>query len=649
VSSASSFRTDINGLRAVAVVIVVLYHLGVPGFHGGYVGVDVFFVISGYLMTQVVLGKLDKDAFSAVDFYAARARRLVPALLAVDAVLLVLGLFALLPLSLTDLCKEIVGSLTFTSNIEFWRERGYFDAPSQTKWLLHTWSLSVEWQFYLLYPLFLVVIARLRIPRAGLAILAALSLALAVVVTPHKPEAAFFLLPTRTWELVVGGLVFHWQRGGRKPLTPRPLLALVGLAFIVVATLAYDESMPYPGYRAILPVLGSMLVVAAASPTRLLANPPLQLLGDTSYSYYLWHWPFIVAARVFLADSKFSLTTMAALALSSFAVAVLSHRFIETRFRARGSSLSGPAYLARTGLALAAVAGPALVVVALAGVPARVPPLAARNEAIGAAFAWTNACKEREPCAVGPAHDKRVLFWGDSHVEQLLPAAQALVDEHKTHDEQPIFMAQSACLPVRTLSIMSSATTCPSFNDAALARAQAADIDTVVIASIWMPYFRAVLYDDATTPTVCLVDGAHACDHTVATASEALAIAQAQLTRDLGLLHAAGKRVFVVAPVPIYDRNVAQALARSSWSGGPSGLALSRAQHDALIAPFTAMLRAVAAATGAVVIDPADALCRDPSACTFAEDGASLYRDNSHLSSRGAVLVAPLLEPAFVH
>ncbi len=212
------FRPDIAGLRAWAVLAVVLFHFNIPGFSGGFVGVDIFFVISGFLMTQIIARGLEDGRFSIWRFYLARARRILPALLVLCAVLLVLGWFALPPLDYRALGMHTLTSALFLSNIQYWREAGYFDAASHDKWLLHTWSLSVEWQFYLLLPLVLWVVWRLSPGRRNLArVLVSLllaSFALSVWLSSHKPEAAFFLLPTRAWEMLAGGLLALGGGGG---------------------------------------------------------------------------------------------------------------------------------------------------------------------------------------------------------------------------------------------------------------------------------------------------------------------------------------------------------------------------------------------------------------------------------------------------
>ncbi len=405
----------------------------------------------------------------------------------------------------------------------------------------------------------------------------------------------------------------------------------------------YDERLPYPGHYAVVPVLGSALVIAAWGQSVVLGNRLAQILGDTSYSFYLWHWPFIVGARVL--EIAFTPAVMVALALLSFGAAMLSHRLVEKPFRTRGTALRGGAYLVRAVAVVAALGGVAAVVYQTRGVPARVPPLAARNDAVSADFVWSDVCGKSLVCAVGPQTPKKVLFWGDSHVEQLFPAAQLLVEQGKNHGKQPLFHAQSACIPVRGFGGGGASARCPSLNAAAHARALADDIDSVVIASIWTPYFREVLYDPATRPTLCHAEGKRCAP--LPALEDAVALVRAQMVRDLGELTARGKRVTLVAPVPIFDRDVAQHLAERGWRGHRVELSLPRAQHEALVAPITAMLREVAATIGASLLDPADVLCASGS-CLFARDGVSIYRDNSHLAAAAARMLAPALGAAFL-
>ena len=266
-----TFRTDINGLRAWAVVAVVLYHFGVPGFGGGFVGVDVFFVISGFLMTGIVVRGLEGErSFSISGFYAARARRIVPALVVLCTVLLVAGWWALPAIEYKKLGTHAALSLTFLSNFLFWRESGYFDIASHDKWLLHTWSLAVEWQFYVLLPLALSLAWKITRRKAVLigVIFAAFvaSLVWSIALTPLRPTTAFFLLPTRAWEMLAGGLVFIATCHVTPTEGIRRSLDLIGIAMLIGSIAIFASTSPWPGWRAFVPVVGAAAALFAARP-----------------------------------------------------------------------------------------------------------------------------------------------------------------------------------------------------------------------------------------------------------------------------------------------------------------------------------------------------------------------------------------------
>ena len=293
-----AFRHDINGLRAWAVFAVVLYHFGVPGFAGGFVGVDVFFVISGFLMTGIIIAGLERGNFSLWGFYLARARRIIPALLVLCVSLLILGWFWLPNADYKMLASHVGTAVAFVSNLKFWREAGYFDAASHEKWLLHTWSLSVEWQFYILLPLGCLLLWHWFGKRGvKLALIAAgvLSLVLSAYASSRWPGAAFYLLPTRAWEMLAGGLVWWATRQHSMSRQWARLAEVVGFALIIWAIATFDPAMLWPGYLALVPVVGAMLVLAAnRQRSWLTANPFARHLGASSYSIYLWHWPLVV-------------------------------------------------------------------------------------------------------------------------------------------------------------------------------------------------------------------------------------------------------------------------------------------------------------------------------------------------------------------
>ena len=334
-----TFRPDINGLRAWAVVAVVLFHFGIPGFSGGFVGVDVFFVISGFLMTRIISDGLMRRAtggdFSILRFYLSRALRIVPALLVLCMVVLLIGWTIMPQADFRILVRHVVASVTFVSNMTYWRESGYFAASSLDKWLLHTWSLSVEWQFYLLLPIVLSAAWAVRPTRTTLTVLTGCgliaSMALSILFTPDKPTSAFFLLPSRSWEMSAGGLLY--LVGPRQfSEASRRWIEAAGFALIVCSIAWFSAATSWPGWRAMLPVSGTVLVLLAArSESRWTGLSIAQWLGSNSYSIYLWHWPVIVAIAYYNLQGEAAVLAFGLLA--TLLLGHLSFRIVESRLR----------------------------------------------------------------------------------------------------------------------------------------------------------------------------------------------------------------------------------------------------------------------------------------------------------------------------
>jgi peptidoglycan/LPS O-acetylase OafA/YrhL len=333
------YRSDIDGLRALAVAPIVLFHAHVPGFDGGYVGVDIFFVISGFLITTILAEELAQGRFSFAGFYARRIRRLLPALIAMLAVVSILAPFVLLPDDLAAYARSVVAKVLLSSNILFWSESGYFDVASELKPLLHIWSLSIEEQFYLVFPLLLFGLHRWgRRPAVAVIVLLALSLAASIYFVRVDPSATFYLLPTRAWEFLIGsvlalGLV-------RLPSAPfaRDLVAAGGVALILTAIFTFDQSTTFPGAMALVPCLGTALIILAGGQGRstlvgrALGFGGVVMLGRISYSVYLWHWP-IAVGWVYLYGRPAGFLVPTALVAGSLIVGALSWRFVEVPFR----------------------------------------------------------------------------------------------------------------------------------------------------------------------------------------------------------------------------------------------------------------------------------------------------------------------------
>lgn len=337
------YRREIDGLRALAVVPVILFHAGFGAFGGGFVGVDVFFVISGYLITSIILAEKQTGSFSLVGFYERRARRILPALSFVMAVCIPIAWLILLPSDMKDFSQSLTAVSVFASNILFWQKSGYFDSAAELKPLLHTWSLAVEEQYYVLFPVFLMLVWRLgrRWIAGVLAAMAIVSLGMAQFLVSSEPAATFFLLPTRGWELLIGALIAVClaQRDeidlGQ---VVNQSVAALGLILIIYGVVAFDDRTPFPSLYALVPTIGAALAILFATPKTLvgqvLGNKLFVGVGLVSYSAYLWHQPLFAFARhtSLTQPSAFALSM---LALAAVALAYFSWRFVEMPFRRR--------------------------------------------------------------------------------------------------------------------------------------------------------------------------------------------------------------------------------------------------------------------------------------------------------------------------
>lgn len=287
------FRYDINGLRAIAVIAVALFHYNPVWVPGGFAGVDVFFVISGFLMTRIVFTGLEANSFSLFEFYTARARRIIPPLIFLCFGCLLMAFFFFFDDAYENVVKHVIASLGFFSNITYWKEAGYFDVSSSEKLLLHTWSLAVEWQFYIIYPIVLVFLNKLfslNKLKKIIVLGTIFGFLLSVFATIHSPNAAYYFLPTRAWELMMGGVAFIYQPS--LLVKNKKISGGVGLALIFSAYFFVSSGTPWPGYAALLPVLGTYLIIISNQQFNVVINSAFfQLIGKMSYSIYLWHWP----------------------------------------------------------------------------------------------------------------------------------------------------------------------------------------------------------------------------------------------------------------------------------------------------------------------------------------------------------------------
>ena len=485
------YRSDVDGLRAVAVLSVLFFHSGLPAFSGGYVGVDVFFVISGYLIVGQLIEDIDRDSYSIARFYERRIRRIMPALVFTIFLSFIASSILFLPNALFDFYRSLTATTVFVSNIYFWRNSGYFETAALDRPLLHTWSLSVEEQFYIIIPLALFVTFKWFRPAAFPVFLGAalLSFFLSVFLTDRGPTANFFLLPTRAWELLVGALIVL-LRLPPIPQVYREGLAALGLIFIALAVTTFSSATAFPGLTALLPTVGAALVIIGTAEkrtfvSRALSWRPAVAIGLLSYSLYLVHWPIIVFVRyIFLRDLR--LREILAVVCASGVLAYLSWRFVETPFRRRSPNQ-------RIGhvFHIAALTLVALAAVGLGGGSWTQSQLHASAADVASEDVWLSkrcflidqdaSAWRGDLCVRTSGAPRNALLWGDSFAAHYIPG---LIRNQKQLTHNVVQYTFAGCPPV--LSYQSYARPgCHSFNARVFEIISRYNVDAVIMSSRW--------------------------------------------------------------------------------------------------------------------------------------------------------------------
>lgn len=500
------YRADVDGLRAVAVLLVFADHLHTR-FTGGYVGVDVFFVISGYLISAVILSELVEGRFSIVNFYERRIRRIFPAMLVMFAAVTVLVYRFFVPSEMESYARSLLAALFSGSNFLFWHESGYFDAPSAVKPLLHTWSLGVEEQFYILFPLFLVAVVRFYPKRlkAAIVTIAGISFLAAALTVRHSPVAAFFFAPLRAWELLAGTIISQRYLPVPRGAVLRNFASAAGLMMIVAPAMLYNSKTPFPGLAALPPCLGAALIIAAGETGssvvgRILSWRPVVFVGLISYSLYLWHWPLIVfqntSSLLFpgvISNSRCKLL----IAVVAFAIATISWAFVEQPFRKGRFRPGRRMVFAANGIALALMTVVGGCMLFTQGLPGRFP---AKVRDIAAFTTYDEHAAYREGvCFIGPAYTfanfqpqtcfaqhagrRSVLVAGDSHAAQLWPGLSAVFP-----DRDILEATEAGCPPVLRPIGAAEADCKALFSFLYFDYLERNHVDTLLLSARWAPY-----------------------------------------------------------------------------------------------------------------------------------------------------------------
>jgi peptidoglycan/LPS O-acetylase OafA/YrhL len=512
---AVGYRPEIDGLRALAVVAVVLFHaqLTCPG---GYVGVDVFFVISGYLITSLLLRDLRGGRFSLADFWERRLRRILPALMVMVMVTVAVGYFLLLPGDYENLGKSVMASALMVANVFFWRDDsgrgGYFGPTSEERPLLHTWSLSVEEQFYILFPLVLWGVfrfERFRKPAVLTLILGAglmLGLGLAIYGVASRPGATFYLLPTRAWELLAGA----WLASLSTAALPRRRLwresaAWVGLVGILLPCWMYTKSTPFPGLAALPPCAGAVLFIWGNAPVpggsagltyagRILAWRPVVFIGLLSYSFYLWHWPVLVIGKYWWIHGAVPWYLNAGLVLLAMSLAVLSWRYVETPFRRKQWMVSRSAIFCMAGVCTVLSVLLGGILVRYDGVAWRLPQIVIKNSEAGGDYNAGVSATIKDvhtenfiSLGLDDFNTKLDIFlWGDSHALHVVPAFDILCRENRISGRAIYSSATPPLLDAVFKTGLGNDT--PEYSESVLGYIKKRHISNVVLAARWGHY-----------------------------------------------------------------------------------------------------------------------------------------------------------------
>lgn len=622
------YRPEIDGLRAVAVLAVLLFHFELGPVPGGFVGVDIFFVISGFLISSIIQKDLEQGRFSLAGFWERRIRRIVPALTVVILATFAAGAFLLMPADFERLGVWVAAQSAWAVNIVAWKNIGYFQEQAEMVPLLHTWSLAVEEQFYLLFPLlFCFAAGRVRNRLRGLMLLAFIvSLALSLYGTWHHSRATFYLLPTRAWELLLGVLISLAGRPAQKSFLME-WSSGCGVVLMVLSFLVLDAQTPFPGYAALLPVCGAGLFIWSNGAGRTMAGKllsvgPLVLIGLISYSLYLWHWPLLVLGRYWALEPLSELDRITLLIIS-VGLALVSWRFVERPFRQK--SIPRKTIFAAGVGALVVFAAIGLIASRLKGIPARMPAEVLVYDAVGRERPMIgevlldqvkNGAVPRVGLTNGPV---RLMIWGDSHAMAILPVLDDLLREAELAGEVATYSATPPLAGFSREREFGLNEKTPEYSEAVLKHVKEKGIKQVLLAAVW-PHYPARIGKA----------------HESGEFDEQLKITTTRLQE-------LAATVWVFKCVPMHPYEIPKGYARAALFRRAVPEALSVAEHEAYNAQVNPALDELAK-SGVRLLDPLPYLSKD-GRCVVEENGRLLYRDRAHLTVEGARKLRRLFEP----
>jgi peptidoglycan/LPS O-acetylase OafA/YrhL len=638
----TTYRRDIDGLRGLAVSAVVLFHLDVSFLSGGFVGVDIFFVISGYLITSLIIKEIQNGSFSFKSFYKRRLRRIAPALLLAITTACLLAHALFFPPAHRRFGESVLSTLFFYSNILFAGGDGYFKEPEHTVPLLHTWSLSIEEQFYFLFPIFLVLVSRFFRGRFALAIGCGLVLSFTYSVFLVRSDAfhAFYSAWARSWELLLGAYLATevYPRFGRRTADGAGLL---GLLLIAYSVLTFSRDTTFPGHGALLPCLGAALVIISgkynqAFVTRLLELRLFVWIGLISYSLYLSHWILFVFARYYLIR-PLGVSEKMAILVASIALGFVSWKFIEQPARRMSDLVLKRRLIPAAAVLTIALSGYGVFSYSHTGIPRRFSP-ELNHIIFGKYDRWSRRgeCGGRI-CKVGAEGSReKFLLWGDSHAAALAPAIEKIAAEGKL---EGYVAAYGSCAPLLGMTRYDLKKDCAGFASSVLKAVKENGIKTVVLHARWALYVEGTWYKDEGReekgPVRLTPDGDPTENKKV---FETLFSNTLQALKDLGV------EVTVVASVPEVGFDTPSVLARSIRFNHPLEISPRWTEFLSRQATTLEILRSLGGRFSARLVYPHRQLCNSMK-CKVLENGRPIYWDDDHLSGFGASLLIPVIKP----
>jgi len=640
-TSEIAYRPDIDGLRTIAVGTVILFHGKLGVLPGGFVGVDVFFVISGFLISSILLGEIAHGRFSLAGFYERRIRRILPALIVVLAAVMVAGALLYPPQDYVLLAKSAKAAALFYANFFFNGQAGYFAPDAETQALLHTWSLAVEEQFYLVAPLFLWGIARLaRSWQVALVALAfAVSLGFSVSGAMSEDSGAFYLPHSRAFELMLGMMLAMGLFPRLGSQAAAEAMGAAGLAMIAIAVLFFSASTPFPGYAALLPCVGAAFIIASGAGhttvvSRLLATTPMVFTGKISYSLYLWHWPiFVFAAYQYGEISAFE---RVGLIVAAYLLSVLTYWFVEQPARRKTPFLTRQRIFAGGVAALALAYGFTQLVTGTRGLPQRLgPEIAAFDEAVRKNKGVT-PCPENEAwiastsdCEIGAktAAARSFLFWGDSHARVLSSTVSSIAENQGI---KGLVVFRGGCPPfLGVTGTVFDKRNCAQTAGQVEALLKSDGYRNVVLVARWALYAEGGGYRNGKWYSTAFDQG---------DVSKNRAAFRAGLTATIDKIVATGRTVAIVGPVPDLKFNPPETMIRAMMRGEAADLRATRAHFEERQTNVLALLRELAQKPGVRIVYPHESLC-DVAVCRTVDGAMPLYTDDNHLGVNGVALI----------